>query len=167
MKTFSKAEVMFLEADSNLQNERYEEGIKILKELLKQFPNFAPAYNHMGWLHLVHFSDLNKAENFFKKTIKLDPEYAPVYPNYAAVLNSLEKYDELEKLIQNALDVKNVDVAALHYEKSTMYEVKREYEKAEESMRTAIQYSLSNSDVQLYSKALERIKIKKDLLDLT
>lgn len=164
MEPFSKAEVMFLEADSKLQNGRYKEGLRILKELLKLFPDFAPAYNHLGWLYLIHFSDLKRAEIFFKKTIKLDPEYAPVYPNYAAVLNSLEKYDELEKLIQNAIDIKNVDVAALYYEKGTMYEVKKKYEKAEESLRTAVQYSLSNSDVRLYSEAMERIRIKKDLL---
>ncbi|NER12069.1 tetratricopeptide repeat protein [Leptobacterium flavescens] len=164
METFSKAEVMFLKADSKLQNGHYKEGIQILEELLKESPDFAPAYNHMGWLYFVHLSDLTKAEGFFKKTIKLDPAYPPVYPNYAALLNAMDRHEELENLINTALDIENVDVAALHYERATMNEVKQDYVKAEESLRKAIQYSLSNSDVRFYSEALERVVMKKSLL---
>jgi tetratricopeptide (TPR) repeat protein len=164
METFSKAEVMFLEADSRLQHGDYEEGFEILNSILTLEPDFAPAYNHIGWLYFVRLNELSKAEDYFKKTIELDQQYAPVYPNYAALLNSLERFDELGKLVTKALKIKNVDVAALHYELATMYEVQQDFVQSEKELRLAVRYSLSNSDVRLYSEALERISIKKDLL---
>ena len=82
-----------------------------------------PAYwSYVDYLH-THGQDvtgpdrdLKKAEQFYKKCLEIEPEYAPVYMNLAVVLSGNSKWEELEDLLRKALETAGVDRAAIFNE---------------------------------------------------
>lgn len=154
----------FYEADKNIKDQRYAEAMQTLEAILAEQPSYGKAYNHLGWLYETKYRDLNKAEEYYKKCVEIEPEYAPVYMNLAVVLSSASKWNELEQLLGKALTIPGVDKAAIYNEYGIMHELKGDYDTAIKNYREAIRYTLKDSNLEIYKNGINRCKTKKEIL---
>src|SRR5438045_3865424 len=134
----------FYEADQNIKDQRYADAMQTLEAILAESPGYGKAYNHLGWLYETKYRDLKKAEEYYRKCLDIEPEYAPVYMNLAVVLSGMEKWKELDELLSKALDTPGVDRAAVYNEYGIMHEMQADYEKAITNYKNAIRYTLKD-----------------------
>jgi tetratricopeptide (TPR) repeat protein len=166
MDSFKKLKLdeMFFEADQLIAEKKFADAINTLEAILLEAPDYGQAYNHLGWIYETKYKDLNKAEEFYKKCVHYTPEYPAIYINLAVTLSSLGKYDELAAHLTRALDVAGVDKASMHNEFGIMYELQGKFNQAIESYKNAVRSSLSDTNIETYSKSINRCKTKMDIL---
>ncbi len=161
---FSKADEMFFEADEKIRNGQIVEAKDLLVELINQFPEYGRAYNHLGWIYETKYKDYTAAENYYRKALEFAPDYPAVYLNYAIVLSSTEKFDELEELLNKALSVPGVAKDKIFNEFGIMYELKGEFLKDIDYYKKAINASLAEKDIEIYRESINRCKTKREIL---
>ncbi len=153
----------FYEADQHIKEQRFADAMQTLEAIVADAPNYAKAYNHLGWLYETKYRDLKKAEAMYKKCLCLEPEYSPVYLNLAVVLSGMNKWIELKRLLAKALQVPGVDKAAVYNEYAIMCELRGEYDKAIEYYRKAMRYTLKDANFESYSNGIKRCKTKQEV----
>lgn len=162
--TTSMADELFFEADEKIRNGKIVEARDLLINLIEQFPEYGRAYNHLGWIYETKYKNYATAENFYKKALEFAPDYPAIYLNYAIVLSSLEKFDELERLLHQALTVPGIAKDKIYNEFAIMYELKGEFLKAIDFYKKAITTSLVEKDIEIYIESINRCKTKKEVL---
>jgi tetratricopeptide (TPR) repeat protein len=154
----------FYEADQNIKDQRFADAMQTLESIIAESPDYGKAYNHLGWLYETKYYDYKRAEECYQKCLDLEPEYTPVYLNLAVVLSGMRKWKELEDLLNKAIETPGVDQAAAFNEFGIMYEMKGEYTLAIKNYKTAIRMSLKNAKIDAYRDAIDRCKVKMDIL---
>lgn len=160
----SKADEMFFDADEKIRDGRIVEAKDILVNLINQFPEYGRAYNHLGWIYETKYKDYVKAEEYYRKALEFAPDYPAVYLNYAIVLSSLEKFDALESLLNQALSVPGIAKDKVYNEFGIMYELKGDFITAIDYYKKAINSSLAEKDIDIYRESINRCKTKKEIL---
>lgn len=164
MNTINNIEELFLEADRALDEGNLSEGKRLLEDILQEEPSYGKAHNHLGWLYKTKYQDYRIAEKHFKLAIKFDPEYPPSYINYAYLLRDLGRLDELELLLNKALQVEATNKCSLNDEFGSLYELKGDYKKAIEYYNKAIKLSLNDKIVEDLRNHVKRCRRKQNFL---
>ena len=158
-------EAMFVQADALIEAGNTVGAAELLSRLIDQFPTFGRAYNHLGYLWETKFRDLVKAETYYKACLQYSPEYPAIYYNYAVLLSTQERWEELEDLLSRALQVKGITKAKIYNEFAIMHEVKSNYSEAIEAYRQAIKYSFSQKDIHTYRNSMARTLEKQTFFE--
>jgi tetratricopeptide (TPR) repeat protein len=82
----------------------YEKARDELQKAIEVEPNFAPAYNMLGYSHSA-LKDYPKAEEAFKKYIELVPNDPNPYDSYGELLMKTGKFDESIAQYRKALSI--------------------------------------------------------------
>ncbi len=156
----------FFEADELIKDNKIGQAQELLLEIVNEEPTYAKAHNHLGWIYETKLRDYPKAESHYQLAIKFDPFYTASYYNYAAVLSTQKRWNELEELLNNALKVREINQATIHNEFGIMYEVQGDFEKAIKSYKSAALESLDMKTIELYKSSIERCRTKQNLNNL-
>lgn len=156
-------EELFHSADLDIKDGLYDAAVQKLEQIIQEDPSFGKAYNHLGWLHETKFKNFDDAERFYQLSIKYAPHYSPGYTNYAVLLSTLKKFDELQSLLENAMNVPGIDKATLHNEYGIMYELMGEFQKAIDAYKECAKTTLNNNTIKTAKESIERCKTKMDL----
>ena len=156
-------EELFNSADRDLNDGYFEAGVEKLEQILVEDPGFGKAYNHLGWLYETKFQDYEKAEGYYKLALEHAPNYAAVYTNFSILLSTLEKFDELEALLQKGLKVAGVNKGNIYYEYGIMYEKKGEFQKAIDQYRECAKSTLNKNTLKNATDSIERCSTKLNL----
>lgn len=157
---------LFFEADQLIKEKRFPDAIQKLEAILVEAPDYGKAYNHLAWIYETQYRDYARAEEYYRKCIAYTPEYTPVYGNLSITLSTLNKLDEQEKLLNQALLVPGIDKPTIFNEFGIMFEMKGEFDKAIDNYKKAIMSTLSDANMEIYSKSIERCKKKRDLMKM-
>jgi tetratricopeptide (TPR) repeat protein len=155
---------MLFEADELIRSNKIADAVNLLEGIIAEVPDYGKAYNHLGWIYETKLKDINAAESMYKQCLAYHPEYPPVYLNLSIVLSSLGKYDEVETLLNKALNVAGVEKSAIYNEFGILNELRQDYNAAIEKYKEAIRFSLSDVNVDTYSKSINRCRTKRDIL---
>lgn len=155
---------MFNEADLLIKEGKISDAAKILVDIIVEDPTFGKAHNHLGWIYETKQSNLEKAEEHYKLSVKYSPNYAAGYYNYAIVLSNQKRWDDLTKLLEQALNVKGINLATIYNEYGIMYEYQKQYDKAIDAYKNAIENSLDIKNVNIYKESISRCKSKQEIL---
>jgi Tfp pilus assembly protein PilF len=158
-----RMETMFQNADRLLNQKQYEDAFDILKTINETDPSFGKAYNHLAWLYHWRLKDFVKAEENYKKAIELSPEYTPTYTNYAILLNTLRRWDDVAKTVSSAMSVPGVNRGALHNELGIMNESQGKFKEAIEEYRQYAFNSVETDTVDAAKSCIERCKKKTEM----
>jgi tetratricopeptide (TPR) repeat protein len=164
MDHLTKLEEMLDQANLEIKNGKYEDASNILEKMIDIDPNFGKAYNHMGYLYEVKFKEYEKGETLYKLCIEKSPMYPSVYYNYSVLLSTLGKWDELETLLDNAINIPGIIKATIYNEYAIMHEQRGELDKAIDYFRKTGMNTLDKSVLDRAKTSIERCKSKKDLL---
>jgi tetratricopeptide (TPR) repeat protein len=158
-----RMEDMFMEADRLISEQKIGEAFTKLSAIIQEMPNFGKAYNHIGWIYETKYKDYPNAEKYYKQAIEYSPDYHAGYYNYAIVLSTLQKWDELTNLLDRALKVPGINKGTIHNEYAIMYEAQGKYQQAIDSYK---QYAANTFDSKLLDTAkdsIERCKKKVEI----
>ena len=164
MDHLTKLEEMLDQANLEIKNGKFEDASNILEKMIDIDPNFGKAYNHLGYLYEVKFKEYEKGETLYKLCIEKSPMYPSVYYNYSVLLSTLGKWDELETLLDNAINIPGIIKATIYNEYAIMHEQRGELDKAIDYFRKAGMNTLDKSVLDRAKTSIERCKSKKDLL---
>ena len=103
-----KPEALFVQANRLIEEGKPVKAAKILIRLIGEYSNYGRAYNHLGFLWETEFRNLEKAEECYKACLQHSPEYPAIYYNYAVLLSTLERFEELGDLLNKALKVPGI-----------------------------------------------------------
>ncbi len=159
-----KLDDLFYEADAKIKERNYADAMQTLEAILAEAPDYGKAYNHLAWLYDTKYRNLSKAAEYYQKCLFYEPEYAPVYMNYASVLSSMNRWKELEELLGKALEVPGVDKATVYNEFGIMNELRGNYDEAILKYKEAIRQTLAIANIDTYQTSIKRCQKKKELL---
>lgn len=154
---------MFFEADELIKQNRIGEAQKLLEDIIIEDPSYVKAYNHLGWIYETKLKDYAKAEQHYRMAITFDPGYDAVYYNYAIVLSTLKKWNDLDSLLNDALKIPHINLSTIHNEFGIMHEMCGRYDKAIISYKEAVKSSLDLKNVSIYKDSILRCKQKQEI----
>jgi tetratricopeptide (TPR) repeat protein len=160
----TNSEELYLEAEADIKNNRYAEGFKKYESILYEEPDSAPAHNSLGWLYKTQFDDYVKAENHLLTAIKCDPLYPHSYFHMAALLMDMERWEELENLLDKCLKIRTVDKSWVYGRYALSEELKMSFEKAIYYFERAILASQNDEKIRDYRQDIDRCEMKAGIL---
>lgn len=157
-------EKLFVEADQDIKDGLIAEAFDKLVYIIEQETEYGKAYNHLGWIYETKYKNYAKAEECYRLSLKYAPDYSAVYLNYAILLSTLERFDELKDHLEGALKVRGVNKSKIWNEYGIMKELQGSYTEAINAYKKSIQYSLVNDDIDRYQKSIDRCKRKDEII---
>jgi tetratricopeptide (TPR) repeat protein len=163
MDHLTKLEEMLDQANLEIKNGKYEVASNILEKIIDIDSNFGKAYNHLGYLYEVKFKEFEKGETLYKLCIEKSPMYPAVYYNYAVLLSTLGKYDELNELLNQAINIPGVNKSTMYNEYGIMYEQQGKFDQAIEFYKKCALETLDHNVLNRAKESMDRCKLKKEL----
>ncbi len=160
----TKHEELLNQANNDIKDGFFEEATKKLEQIINENPNFGKAYNHLGYLYEVKYRDYDKGETLYKLALEKTPLYASTYYNYAILLSTLEKYDDLSLLLEKALLVPGIIKPTIYNEYGIMHEQKGNLDEAINYYRRCALESLDTNVIDRAKQSIDRCKLKKEIL---
>ena len=118
MDHLTRLEEMLDRANASIKAGNYEQAENTLEEMIKIDPNFGKTYNHLGFLYETKFKEYEKGETLYKLCLEKSPMYPAIYYNYAVLLSTLGKWDELKTLLDRAITIPGVSKSTIYNKKS-------------------------------------------------
>ncbi|MCW5519673.1 tetratricopeptide repeat protein [Aureitalea sp. L0-47] len=164
MDHLTKLEELLDQANTDIKNGKYDEATNKLEKIIDMDPNFGKAYNHLGYLYEVKFKEYEKGETLYKLCLEKTPMYPAVYYNYAILLSTLGKWDDLKALLDKAINIPGITKSTMWNEYAIMYEQQGKLDEAIEHYRKAALSTLDKSVLERAKGSIDRCKMKKDLI---
>ena len=157
-------EEIYLEAEADIKNNNFAEGLKKYESILYDEPDSAPAHNSLGWLFKTQFDNYAKAENHFQTAIKGDPLYPHPYFHLAALLMDMERFVELKQHLEKCLKVPTIEKSWVYNRYGLMKEINLDLDKAIYYFEKAILSSQNDEKIKDYRQDIERCEAKKEIV---
>ena len=164
MDHLTKLEELLNQANTDIKNGAFDEATNKLEKIIDIDPDFGKAYNHMGYLYEVKFKEFEKGETLYKICLEKSPMYPPVYYNYAVLLSTLGKYEELEELLNTAITIPGITKAIIYNEYAIMYEQQGKLDQAIEFYKKCALDTLDKGVLDSAKGSIDRCKLKKEML---
>jgi len=158
-------ESYFLKALSNYPKD-IDKVIENLNLALSSDYRHAPSLCLMGKVFANEIKDFSLAENYFKKAMKADFNYAETHINYIKLLLIYGNHEIIDKQIELSKHVIGVNVCELYLLKAKSLEMNKHFNEALQNIDLALTLScLDNIDKELeeFKKRILR-KMKTNLL---
>ncbi|GHC54795.1 tetratricopeptide repeat protein [Ulvibacter litoralis] len=163
MDHLTKLEEMLNQANLEIKNGKYEVASNILEKIIDIDSNFGKAYNHLGYLYEVKFKEYEKGETLYKLCLEKTPLYPAVYYNYAVLLSTLGKFDDLKKLLDTAITIPGITLATMYNEYAIMYEQQGNLDEAITYYKKCGMNTLDKNVLNRAKDSIDRCKLKKEL----
>lgn len=151
-------------ADLCIKEGKIEDAFNILNEILMDDPLFGKAHNHLGYLYETKIRDFTKAEEHYKLCVQYAPEYCAVYYNYAILLSTLKKYEDLTQLLNKAELVAGINHSTIANEWAIMLEAQGKFDEAIVNYRKVISQTFDNKTVDIAMESVARCEKKRNFL---
>ncbi|WP_052672514.1 tetratricopeptide repeat protein [Aliterella atlantica] len=162
-RSYLECETMLAQANTLIQEKRSQESVELLLKILQRNSQFGKAYNHLGYVYEIDYRDYTRAEEYYKKAMKYEPEYSAAYTHYARLLSSCKRFDELKAHLDIALTISTVSAETIYFEYGLMYEMQQNPEAAIDYYIKAAMTTLDTHKVTFYQGAINRCKTKLEL----
>ena len=159
-----RMEDMFMEADRLISDQKIGEAFSKLTSITQEMPNFGKAYNHIGWIYETKYKDFPNAEKNYKQAIENSPDYLAAYYNYAIVLSTLQKWDELTALLNKALTIPGINKSTIQNEFAIMLEAQQKYAEAIDAYKKYAAATFDNKQLDQAKESIERCKKKLEIM---
>lgn len=85
--------------------QQYDQATKYYQQILKAYPNFAPAYNGLALTNQAAGGDEDKTIEYLKTAISYDPKMSQAYDNLGRIYYGRQDMDHAEEYFEKALSV--------------------------------------------------------------
>ncbi|HEV7621400.1 MAG TPA: tetratricopeptide repeat protein [Flavisolibacter sp.] len=154
---------IYLDAENDIKNNNYVEAFRKYESILFEEPADAPTHNSLGWIYKTQMDDYVNAEGHYIAAISGNPSYPHSYYNYGILLMDMERFEDLEKLIQKGMEIDSVDKSWLYHRSGLVAELKIRFEEAISFYEKAILFTLSDDKIKNYNEDITRCTSKLEL----
>ena len=155
------ADQFYFNGLNQLSQNRIVEAKLNFQKAIKMHKEHHQAYNSLGWVYETKHQDYKKAEECYAKAIEYAPEYPAGYVNYSRLLLILNRFDELEKILEKAIEIPGINKSRINNEYAVMDENRGEFAKAIEYYKKALDYSFDMQEINKFKEAIKRCEIKQ------
>lgn len=148
------------EAEGMMYENRVEEGLTALGNLLYDEPGYGNLHNHLGWAYLYYTADVARAEQHLKLAIKFEAEFAAPYLHLGTLYVRLGRYEEAAEVLQQGLTKNGANKMALYECIGQAYELKRDYAKAIKAYKEAL-VSTTGAETHALGESIKRCRKKR------
>ncbi|GAA0737838.1 tetratricopeptide repeat protein [Gaetbulibacter jejuensis] len=138
-----------------------EKAVEALNYALSYEPENVRALCLMAQLQVEQLGDFELAKSYYQKALAVSLEIPNVYAEYIRFLINYGDLDEAQQLIDFALTVKGIDKAIIMINQGFLYEVKGEFDLAEEAIKEAKLFALNNEFFNYTDDAISRVNKKR------
>lgn len=163
MENNVKHEELLAQADLDFKDGYFQDALEKLQSIIEENPQFGKAYNHLGWYYETKAKDYDHAERYYKLALQYAPEYTAIYYNYAILLSTLKRFDDLNQLLKTALEVRGIDKSTIYNEYGIMFEMLEEYDLAIKYYSDCAKSTLNNEVLNRAKDSIQRCKMKLEL----
>ena len=153
-------EQQFLEAREELEYGEISKAKNLFEELIQDDPQYGRAYNYLGWIYHKYFSDYDRAWELYEFAIRFAPKFPISYLNHAQLLYEMEKFEELNYLLDRAIKVPGVTKSIILKYYGKLYEHNDNYELAIEYYEKGMKASTEEEDLMLFEESISRCSSK-------
>jgi len=140
-----------------LMRQRIDKAVKHLQLAIDVYPEYYQAYQMLGTIHNSYFGDIQKAEQFFRKAVDLNPNYVPAISNLAYLCQKQEKFEDAIHFYKEAIAMKPFNQAA-QYEALLFIN--------NESAGKPLMATLLNNLADIYKQKGDTIEMNKTLKEI-
>lgn len=162
--------------ENNLQNnylfraiEAYpyelEKAIEALNYALSYSPTSVQALCLMAKVQSEQLGDYELAKEYYEKALMSRLDIPEVYPDYIRLLINNEDYEEAQKLVAFARQVKGIDKAGIELTQASLFEANLEFDKAEKALNDAKLLGMNNDFINYVDEAISRVNKKRKVLN--
>ena len=155
------AEGYFLDAEKYIHEGDIKAAKQLLEELLAIEPAYGPAHNHMGWIYHTKLTNYTMAAKHFKLAQRFAPRYPAGYMNYIYLLAEIGNYQEMSRVMEQAVTVPGIDKSILAYEYAKCFEAKADWKWAKHYYKEAIKLTQLDEVLVACKEALRRVRLKR------
>jgi len=163
MGLHNDAEDLLFEVDKLIEETRIVEAKNLLYEVLENFPDYAKAHNHLGWIYHYKMTDYTKAERHYKLSLKFSKNYHSPYGNYAYFLIDKGAYKAMIDFGLKALKIDVVDKGTIYNQLGKAYELTSQLDLAYSYFKKAKMNSTAANYIEEMNASLHRVKEKMNL----
>lgn len=148
-------------AQEAINENRLEEGRRLLESGLMEEPGYARLHAKMGDLYCYDLENLELAERHYHLAIRFNPKYQEVYSDLASMYLDHKKYKGLRMLMKKALEVEDIDRAFVYEKLGMASEAEGRYKEAIQYYKKGLFESLDNVDADELKRHIKRNKYKR------
>jgi tetratricopeptide (TPR) repeat protein len=154
------------EADGLIYENKVEEALTALGNLLYHEPGYGRLHNHLGWAYLYYTEDVEKAERHLKLAIRFEPEFAPPYLHLGTLYIRMARYAEAITVLEVGMKLAGANKVAMLECAAQAYELKREYARAIKAYKEAMM-STTGAETVALTQGIQRCRKKRLMMMFT
>ena len=154
-------EKYLLVAEQMIYDNKVNEGLQLMNNLLYDEPGYGYLHNHLGWAYFYYTEDVTKAELHLKLAIQFAREYPAPYIHLGNLFIRLRKYEEAIDYLKQGLNKPNANCVGFLETMGQAYELKGDFRKAIHSYREAVASSVITFEVNNLNEHIKRCRQKK------
>lgn len=139
-------------------------AVRLLEDITARFPAYAKAWVELGKIVLDRLEDPDGAIDFFRKAIEADPACFAAYHGYADSLFRLERFAEMNAVLNQLLEIKGAPKDEALLRKAKLLESQSRFDESVTTYRQAVLASFSLAMIKQCEEGMERCRIKKQML---
>jgi len=142
-----------------------EKAIEALNYALSYSPKSVQALCLMAKVQSEQLGDYELAKEYYEKALMSRLDIPEVYPDYIRLLINNEDYEEAQKLIAFARQVKGIDKAGIELTQASLFEANLEFDKAEKALNDAKLLGMNNDFINYVDETISRVNKKRKVLN--
>lgn len=154
-------EQLLSNADLLIKENKIEDAVAVLNDIILDDPLFGKAHNHLGFIYETKIKDYQKAEEHYKIAYATASDYCAIYYNYAILLSNLKRFDELKALLTKAQNVLGINRSTINNEWAIMYEAEGNLDLAIDHYKLVASSTFDNKTLDIAILSVERCNRKK------
>ena len=149
------------DAERLIYENKVEDGLVLLNNLLYDEPGYGSLHNHLGWAYMYYTADVAKAELHFRMAMNFDLEFAPPYLHLGTLYMRSGKHSEAISILEAGLTKPNANRVVLLENIAHAYELRCEYSKAIKAYKEAIRASVVSFEINNLMEGIKRCRKKR------
>ncbi len=137
--------VIFLKAEILLKLSKFEDGVALVEEILKENPDDADALNFVGYSYIERGLELEKSYKYIKRALELKPDDPYITDSLAWYYYMVGKYNEAYELIMKAYEKIKDDPTILEHIGDILVKLKR-YKEAKKFYQESLNHTPEDAD---------------------
>jgi tetratricopeptide (TPR) repeat protein len=149
------------DAERLIYENKVDEGLVLLNNLLYDEPGYGSLHNHLGWAYMYYTTETAKAETHFNMAITFQSDFAAPYLHLGILYLRNGRYIEALSTLELGLTKPNANRVVLLENMAHVYELKGEFRDAIRTYKEAAKSTLVSHEVNNLMEGVKRCRKKR------
>ena len=149
------------EAEQLIYDNRVNDAIALLQNLLYDEPGYGYLHNHLGWAYMYYTADVTQAELHLKMAIKFDGQYPAPFIHMGNLMIRCNRYAEAIDYLKQGMEKPSASRVVFLEAMGQAWELSGDFGQAIKAYREAMMAALTDHEVTNMTNHVARCRKKK------